>query len=416
MSSTFGDSQGRLSAQQNQASQLLQALGRMVKDLFSLVRELRMIRERLGYYEDVEKKSGERATSAEKTLKGIYIDLVEGGTQSPTSVFGIAQKVGYTVVPDLFFNAPPLKPGDVDKYVNGLEFNENVRTMLKRKLFQFAQWKKETHNELLSKRNFQIRYLRQHFDTIRMYIGWIKPYLRQIEMLQVQHGQRDDHNVNMAKAHMDSGLMINSFQGALIEVETLAYREQFGKFHPCVLFHFFHRSMPSMDFHAKDSWQQKGPIHIGRSEVTIRAYAWTPEQIKKYKEMKMHQDFESLLNIDQSLMDAMRLLGKDLVDFLKEAELELPESFRDIGMDKKEEETAKPMGAADPLVGVYKGLWEMISPMVYLPNVGNVFSKKKEKIAAMKDKDDASKAKKYAMTAAWQTYKNYKKAHGMITW
>ncbi|MFW5746775.1 MAG: hypothetical protein ACOCWQ_04480 [Nanoarchaeota archaeon] len=427
-SSIFGDMQARLSNQQGQVTNLMATIGRMVKDLFGIVRELRMLRERLGYYSDSEKDDKDTAAAAEKTLKGIWIDLVEGGTQNPSSVIGLAQKVGYTILPDLFFNAPPMKENKVNSYVDNLEFNENLKTMLKRKLFQFLRWKTETYHELSAKRNFQIRYLGQHFQTIRMYMDWIKPYLKQIEMLQLQQHDSGNHKMAASSARMDSAYLINSFQGSLVEVETLAYQSNErdkGKYYPCILVHVFHRTMPSMDFHAKDSWQQKGPIHVGRTELTLRAYVWTKEDIENYKKLKQKQDWDLLMSIDNSLMDAMRLLGDDLVKFLDEAKVQLPESFRHLADDDKKEEDKEEKKEPwyypiDPFLSIGRGVYDLFKPLVPLPSkdsVKGMFSSSREsRITALKDKKDYDAAKKIVMRSLWQTYKNFKKAHRMITW
>ena len=49
-SSFFGTSQQRVGLQQDKVSQYLATIGKMIKELFQLVRELRIIDERLGYY------------------------------------------------------------------------------------------------------------------------------------------------------------------------------------------------------------------------------------------------------------------------------------------------------------------------------------------------------------------------------
>src|SRR5690606_19216430 len=101
----------------------------------------------------------------------------------------------------------------------------------------------------------------------RLYLQYIKPYMRQVQMLNMQHA-RQQNRPNTSQAFMDSAYLINSYQGSLSEVETLVYGAAVGKddeaYYPCVLLHVFHRTQPSMDFHQKDAWQHKGPIHVGK--------------------------------------------------------------------------------------------------------------------------------------------------------
>ena len=76
-SAFFGVSQLRLGGQQDKVSQYLATMGKMIKELFQLVRELRILDERLDYYEGAEKEMAKerklRRKSDEITLKGVLI-------------------------------------------------------------------------------------------------------------------------------------------------------------------------------------------------------------------------------------------------------------------------------------------------------------------------------------------------------
>ncbi|MBU0535586.1 MAG: hypothetical protein KKE20_01370, partial [Nanoarchaeota archaeon] len=65
----------RLGLYQDKVSQFLATIGKMIKELFQLVREIRIIDERLELYI----KSNQGDDAAEISLKGYWIDLVEGG-------------------------------------------------------------------------------------------------------------------------------------------------------------------------------------------------------------------------------------------------------------------------------------------------------------------------------------------------
>lgn len=417
-SSSFGDLQARLGAQQGSVTNYMATVGRMTKDLFGLVRELRQIKERLGYYKEADlKKNDSVADVAEKTLKGIWIDLVEGGSQNPSSVIGLAQKVGFTILPDLFFSAPPMTEDQVKTFVRGdgkknkgLDFNDQVLNMLERKLYQFIRWKIETRKELEAKKNFQIRYLRHHFDTIRMYLAWLRPYLRHVEMLSL------DEN----KMTSDPWL-VSAFQSQIIELETLVYGNPVGNIYPVVSFHFYHRTSPSLDYHAKEAWQQKGPIHMGRTEVVVRIYGWSQAELDKYIKMRKKEDFSLLESVDSSLKDAMWLMGDEVHDFLKEAEEELPDYYRP---PKKKEESSRTKDKREsiytPFVDIGKGMGDILkafSPVDF--SLTNPFSNKaaqKEMEANEKEKKSRATASKIADIAGFNAYKNYKKAHGHFQW
>src|SRR3989344_4809003 len=89
-SSFYGAAGQRLGLAQDKVGQYLATVGKMIKDLFQIVREMRWIDERLAIYRqafghDVEKtpklkdgKQVEPAKGAEVTLKGLWADLVDG--------------------------------------------------------------------------------------------------------------------------------------------------------------------------------------------------------------------------------------------------------------------------------------------------------------------------------------------------
>ena len=114
-SAFFGQSQQKLGAQQDKVSQFLATIGKMVRELFQLVREMRILDERLSYYAD-SFTSSPSAESAEITLKGIWVDLVEQGAKNPASVYGMAREVQFTTLPDLFFATHPKKQEEVDLF------------------------------------------------------------------------------------------------------------------------------------------------------------------------------------------------------------------------------------------------------------------------------------------------------------
>jgi len=172
----------RKAVQQEKASQYLANIGRMTKDMMVLYRELKIQDERLGFYKESDKGSD----SAELSLKSLWIDLVEGGSKNPSSVLGLAHQVGFITLPDLFFRLNPKTSDEVDKQVNKVETNTQVKNVLKRKLTQYVHWKERTYQELTTRRHFNIKYLAQHFDVIKMYLEWVKPYLKNVKHLTQQ--------------------------------------------------------------------------------------------------------------------------------------------------------------------------------------------------------------------------------------
>ncbi len=387
-SAFFGVNQQRIGLQQEKVSQFLATIGKMVKELFQLVRELRIIDERLSLYNAAEKKD----ESAEVSLKGFWIDLVEGGSKNPASVYGMARDLGFVTLPDLFFSAPSgMNADDVDKYVDALDFNRKVKEVLRRKLKVFLEWKRHTFEELKTRRKFTLKYLRQHYSIIKMYMSWLKPYLKNIRRLQLKDYTTSPH-------------LIAAFEGSIIEIEILATKKKpESKYNSCILVHFYYRTVPQMNYTSEG--YQRGPLHVGRLEMNFRGYAWTDNQVKNYLRYKDEEEFELLKELDATVKAAYEALGDELMKYLEES----GEEFEKKTEIKKEE---KKEGIIEPFVSVFGGFKDIFTSIIgKRPG-----EKKKEKDDPYKlqlQMDDAASAIKFE---TFIVYNNYKKAHKMLGW
>ena len=395
-SAFFGVAQQRLGLQQDKVSQFLATVGKMVRELFQLVRELRVLDERLHYYEDSMDSESKSRESAEITLKGIYIDMAEGGAKNPSSVYGMSRELQFTTLPDLFFSTHPNTPEEVDELVDRLDFNRKVKEVLKRKLRSFIEWKIHTHKELKTRRRFTLQYFRQHADVIKMYMTWVKPYLRNIRRLQSETMEKDKESTPD---------IVSAFEGSLIEIEFLAkYLPDNNKeIYSVFLAHFRYRTRPTMSY--QQEGYQRGPLHVGETKVTLRAYTWTNKEIENYKKLREEEDFELIGTIDKSLKSAMDALGEEFQKYLKEAGEELPD-------EEKEKDVKKPT-IFSPFASTFKGFGELLGIGKPVKESEDIEKPKKKEFRLEGEMD---RAKKMAKNAVWVTYKNYKKSHKLMSW
>lgn len=396
-SAFFGAAQQRLGAQQDKISQFLATTGKMIKELFQMVRELRILDERLKYYDGSAGQMGKEIDKREKgneiTLKGIFVDLVQGGSKSAASVYGMARELQFVTLPDLFFDAPPFKnQKEIEDHVQNLgkDFNENVLRVLVRHLTQFNQWKEQTHLEHRNRRKFMLSYLLQHFEIIKMYITWVKPYLRHVSKLTLKH------------TSMDSPDIIAAFEGSMVDVEILArFRKPVGDSgaNGCVLATFQYRTKPDLKIHNE---YQRGAIHVGRLEVWFRCYAWNDEQVKAYQKLKEDETFALMGNVSSTVEQAMNSLGDELDDYIQEA--------KDSVEGKKQEEV-KP---EKPKKSVMQTLFRDF----YTPKNKTKPEKTKKEINKRKEEIDAAMPGQYksASGICWNTYKTFKKSRRFVMW
>lgn len=400
-SAFFGSAQQRIGLQQDKVSQFLATIGKMVKELFQLVRELRILDERLGYYKDSMDTASPSRESAEITLKGIWIDMVEQGAKNPASVYGMARELQFTTLPDLFFSIHPISAKKVDEVVAKLEFNRKVLEVLKRKLRTYLEWKERTYLELKNRRRFTLKYLRQHFDIIKMYMSWVKPYLKNIRRLQIAEKQ-------------ESPDLISAFEGSIVEIEIICKRfstkltldrevKQNKKVYSVILLYIFHRTKPTMAYQQE---YQKGPMHIGLSDVQLRAYAWTQEEIDRYLQMKDQEDMKLIESIDASVKAAMEALGEELEKYLKEAG-EMIQFEKEAG--EKKPAAKKTSSVFEPFTATLRGAGELL---------GIKLGKKHKKgdLTPVQLKEERKNGEADADNNIWQTYKNFKKKYKCLAW
>ncbi len=391
-SSLWGSQEQRKGIQQDKVSQYMATIGKLIKDTFQIIRELRIIDERLEYYQGYNKGSRDASTA----LKGIWIDLVEGGTKNPASVFGLASQVGFATLPDLFFLINPKDKNSIVQEVNKLKgqgINRKVREVLERKLFQFLVWKEKTEKEIRDRKNFILKYLRMHTNNIKLYINWVKPYLKSVKQLQ-------------SASTAERPYVGSTFETSQIELEIMAvgdkyewvteegYEEtfEFNKYFPCIIVKLNHIAMPQMAFQRE---YQRGPIHTGRTEINIKAYVLEREQIEQYKAAKEKESYEEIADLVPSLKDSLDAIGDELQKYLKEAgEL----------VGEKEPKPKKGQGTVfTPFTSIFKGIKGIFSS-----------GKSKKPLTPKKESIEKDAAKNIAKAKSYVLYDVFKKTHGML--
>jgi len=407
-SALWGHVGQRLGIQQDRASQYLRGMSELIRTLFQIVRELRILDERLEPYAHWKENK-----SADITLKGVFAQLVEGGANNPDSIYSLSMKHGYTVLPDLFMNTHVYALEDIDKEVDQgscKEFNNVVKTVLKRKLYAYINWKLKTEKEFIARRKFQIQYLRQHWKTIQLYMTWARPYLRAAQRL----ASRD--------SHINSADFIGAFDMSRTEIEILAKTplktDSKNKHFGCVIATFSYKTKPILTY-KPDSHQQM-PSHLGSCEITLRSYTWHEKDIIAYKKLRQTEDIELLKLAGDQVSSAFDALKDELEKYLEEAELSDEDKRKEV--EKKKEEDAK---AAEELKKQHdrKARFEPFSSIGSgFVDLGKSFfdfpkkEKKKDDGEYTPEKSELKKLEGTTNAKMFVTYNVFKKTHGMINW
>ena len=432
-SAFYGAGQQRLGLAQDRISQYLRVINDMVKGMFQIIRELRILDERLAYYEgsrDAEDdgKLTARGEQAELSLKGLWMDMVEGGTKNPGSVLGLSQQLGFTTLPDFFFrnNRKALtqykddekdaaskrtedlrdKNLEIAERIKNIDVNAKVKEVLARKLTQYYIWKDSTERELRTRRQFTVKYFRQYYSTIKLYITWAKPYLKQAKRLQMDLSKADDAQ------------LISAFEGSMVEIEILAQKSLGSKnpFYSCVLLTLEHVTQPKLSF-AIEGGFHRGPLHTGRTYVHWRGYAWTEKDIEQYRKYRDAQDFELLINVNSTLRAALEGVEGDIRKYLEEMGEEFAKKDAAKNEEKKEElDMFGPLflalkGFNEPVEALVKGTWSETKSIF-----GFGKSDDKGDDSFKGSPGDYKKAVSLARLFTFLHYKLMKNASGILTW
>lgn len=383
-SSYWGSVEQRKGAQIDKFQQIMANVGNMLKALFQLLRELRIMDERLDYYE----RSTTGEESAEVALKSIWVDLVEGGAKNPGSVTGLAAQVGFMTLPDLFYSIYPKKQEEIDSELDKLKeggFNRKIREVLGRKLLQYLTWKEKTYRELKIGKDFKLKYTLQHYHIIKLYLNWLRPYLRNIKRLQMRESLSDKD-------------IVAAFETSKIELEILAIKDkydaetfsgnkeprEFVYYHPCVRVRVNFVAIPELSYQQD---YQRGAVHRGRTEITIEGFIASNDDIEKYLKKLDEEDMELLSAVDASIL----ALKDDLEYYLEKG-----------GQLRKEEgKQEKREGILSPFVALFSGL----------RGRGKKEGKKLDK-STLAGEQNAAQA--IAGSESYLVYKVFKQSHGMM--
>ena len=408
-SSYWGNIEQRKAAQQDKVSQYLANIGKFTKELFQLIREMRIIDERLSYYKGVESED----RSADVALKGIWIDIVEGGGKNPSSVYGLATQVGFVTLPDLFFDAFVKKSGDVDKVVAGYEsrgINRKVREILGRKLKQYVLWRENTERELQQRRNFVLSYIAQEFNIIKMYAAWLKPYLENIKRLQQE---RDINKYDI----------VSAFETSKVELELLAVRKKYdlttyygnkeerefvGVF-PCVRIKFKYVAIPNMAYQQE---YQRGAIHTGQTEITFEGFVATKEELERYEKKTEMEAIEIMAAVDETIGSLKDELYKYLEEAIKRHNLKHITTV----LPREKPEEPRKESILEPFKAVFSGFKE-IGKIPFSSRENKKEKEKKEEVVLSK-KEAILESRAAQASASAETeliYDVFKKSHGMFT-
>ena len=421
----FSELSGKASRMQEEAMKIYGIVNTVIKSVINIVYDLREFKIRLQSYEDVKSKNKDVADAGMLSLKQIWMDQVDL-KKGRGSINMMAQDLNFITLRDAFMVAK--SPEDAEK----IDLNDRVKRILKARIQEFLDWKKQSEFELKKRYEIEKTYLRTQRDTILMYSKWARPYLIAAEQLRMK--QQD----------MTRGELVNVFNTLFLELTLMGMNEvkileeaashnlpedfkkiKFKrKYYSCVLVDFTFRGIPN-----------KVGTHYsfgGKTEVKFRAYALNEEEIELLKKKIIESLFgDALKLVDGMTTESLGQLQTEIDEFLDEKKK----------MDEKEEaaaeENVNPFSALFGMGGKKSKSNEGGNPFLDMFKFGKKEEKKDkakeaeeklkllEKEGVAEDNYAESTVRNYAesgldgnggaIDSCYSVYDVYKKQHGMAS-
>jgi hypothetical protein len=328
------------------------------------------------------------------------------------SIHQMTAQLGYSTLREAFMMAnsqEDLKKINSDEH-GGLITDQVLRILIPR-LNEFLKWVEYSEKELRKRFSIERNYLKSQVETIKLYSGWMKPYLIAAEKLK-QKGF-DSHEA-----------LVNSFSTSMFQLEIFTEKKaSLGEPHENYRGKRDYKSVMVIDFefrgHVSQRVTQKGDYGFGmggKINIVYKSYALNDEEIAAAKALLEKADRDSSLNFSGDVAaEALADLKEDLDYFL----------MSDEEKEANEEKTNKREGKKGD-----------INPFSALFGLGKSKKKKKKKkeekkeLLTKEDIDEAIEnikkdnfvekmlrgaASKTAATWLYFAYDIYKKAHQMAS-
>ncbi|MDA3837212.1 MAG: hypothetical protein PF542_06345 [Nanoarchaeota archaeon] len=395
----FGEMGQRSSIMQQQGSKLLADINMVIRSILNVVYDLRDFATRLESYNDYRGKDKEKVESALLSLKQVWMDKVDiNKGNSSLKAMGLGQ-AGFTTLLDAFLVC------DNEAEVDKLDLNATVKRILKPRIAEFNHWIKYSESELRKRYEIEKTYLKSQVNSMHLYIGWAKPYLRAAQQLQMSENDRHPALVKM-------------FNTMLLELSLIAKREfKAGDFKyaetgvqdiPASWGYkpkkkYFEVVFVDFDFRGIPQRTQQGFVAGGKTAISFKAYALDENQLKlfdlAFKSTNLTDAFDF---VEGATTESMEQLTKDINFFLYDEETE---------EEVKAKETKKKSTGTNPFLALFGA---------YNSGAGEKKPAKKSG-GSNWTKRDKEAENKYIIPALQWNVKNdtftffeiYKKVHGM---
>jgi hypothetical protein len=316
-SGQFSEMNMKATKMQEEGMKILGGMNQVIKSVLNLVYDLKEFELRLAHYDDAKSENKEKKETGLLALKQIWLDNVDlkkgrGAIHQMSTV-----EMGFSTLRESFMIANSVEDlKKMNKDEEGGLINDQVMRILIPRISEFLKWVDYSEKELRKRFSIEKNYLKSQVETIKLYSGWMKPYLVAAEQLRQKGFDRD-------------AAMVNSFSTSMFQLELFAERDFGLKEGPHEEYEKDeskrgYKSVLVIDFefrgHVSQRVTQKGDYGFGmggKISMKFKSYCLNDEEIRAAKALLKKADTDSALSFSSDVAeDALKDLKEDLDYFL----------------------------------------------------------------------------------------------------
>ena len=401
-SGQFSEMNMKATKMQEEGMKILGGMNQVIKSVLNLIYDLKEFELRLEHYDDYnDKKSKQKKEEGALALKQIWLDNVDL-KRGRGSIHQMSAELGYSTLREAFMMANSQEDlKKINKDEHGGLINDQVLRILIPRLSEFLKWVNYSEKELRKRFSIERNYLKSQVETIKLYSGWMKPYLAAAEKLKQQGFEKD-------------AALVNAFSTTMFHLELFTEKKaSVSSVHEGYNPKRDYKSVMVIDFkfrgHVSQRVTQKGDYGYGmggKINIIYKCYALNDEEIAAARELLDKSDRDSSLTFSSDVAgDALADLKEDLDYFLMSAEeKEAEEAKMKKGEAKKDD--INPFAA---LFGFGKGKDKKKKDKKGPVAIEDI---KKDNFIEKKMRGDAGET---AASWLYLAYDIYKKAHRMAS-
>jgi len=313
-SGQFSEMNMKATKMQEEGMKILGGMNQVIKSVLNLVYDLKEFELRLAHYDDANSKDPKKKEEGMLALKQIWLDNVDLKKGRGAIHQMATMEMGFSTLREAFMMANSVDDlKKMNKDEEGGLINDQVMRILIPRISEFLKWTEYSERELRKRFSIEKNYLKSQVETIKLYSGWMKPYLIAAEKLR-QKGFESD------------AALVNSFSTSMFQLELFAEKKASfeGGPHEDRPIKRNYNSVLVIDFefrgHVSQRVTQKGDYGFGMGGKIImkfKSYSLNDEEVRAAKKMLEDADRDSALNFSADVAsDALKDLKEDLDYFL----------------------------------------------------------------------------------------------------